>query len=207
MRRAHDPPRLRRRGLRLRRHPQQQAGRARGLRRQGQLAAGDEIELARLAPDFEHDRAERIAGQRVGGAPQGAVHIGGVHRHQQSGIEPEFGQPADRQRAGFERRKILPYPQQRPAGSHPPRQPRDKPCRRGTLPAGFREHLVHRPQRQTALQRRIRVAMPERHLAHRAGIAMRLDALDAPTQTRKRVRACAAHAPLLKMLGRHWSFR
>jgi hypothetical protein len=45
--------------------------------------------------------------------------------------------------------------------------------------------------------------MPERHLAHRAGLAMRLDAFDAPPQTRKRVRACAAHAPLLKVLGRH----
>jgi hypothetical protein len=34
---------------------------------------------------------------------------------------------------------------------------------------------------------------------------MRFDALDAPTQTRKRVRACAGHAPL-PGLGRHRLF-
>jgi hypothetical protein len=30
---------------------------------------------------------------------------------------------------------------------------------------------------------------------------MRFEALDAAAQTRKRVRACAAHAPLLKNIG------
>ena len=82
MRRAHDPSRLRGRGLRRRRHPQQQRGDAGGLRGQGQLAAGDEIELPRLAPDFQHDGAERIAGQRVGGGAQRGVDIGGAHGHQ-----------------------------------------------------------------------------------------------------------------------------
>jgi len=69
MRRAHDPSGLRRRGPRFRRHPQQQCGDAGGCRSQRELAAGDEIELARLPPDFQHDGAERIAGQRVGGGP------------------------------------------------------------------------------------------------------------------------------------------
>ena len=48
MRRAHDPSGLRGRRLRLRRQPQQQRGDAGGLRSQRELAAGDEIELARL---------------------------------------------------------------------------------------------------------------------------------------------------------------
>jgi hypothetical protein len=78
MRRAHDPSCLRRRGLWLRRHPQHQAGDARGLRRQRQLAAGDKIELSRFAPHFQNDDAQRIAGQRVGGGPQCGVHIGGA---------------------------------------------------------------------------------------------------------------------------------
>lgn len=69
MRRANDPSCLRRGGRRLSRHPQDQAGDARRLRSQRQLAAGDEIELTRLPPDFQHDDTNRIAGQRIGGRP------------------------------------------------------------------------------------------------------------------------------------------
>lgn len=165
MRRAHDPSRFRRRGLWLRRHPQQQAGHARGLRRQRQLAAGDEIELARLAPDFEHDDTQRVAGQRIGGRSQRGLHVGGAHGHEEARIETEFGQSAHRQRAGFNFGEILPDPHQRPPFRHPPREACDKTRRRRTLPAGLGEHLVHRPQGEAALQRRIRVRMPERHLA------------------------------------------
>ena len=38
-------------------------------------------------------------------------------------------------------------------------------------------------------------------------IAMRLDALDAAAQTRKRACACGAHAPLLQKFGRYRFFR
>jgi hypothetical protein len=41
--------------------------------------------------------------------------------------------------------------------------------------------------------------MTERHPVRGVRIVMRLDALDAAAQSRKRVRACAAHAPLLKI--------
>ena len=173
MRRAHDPSRLRRRRLWLRRHPQQQAAHPRGLCRQRQLAAGDEIELTRLAPDLQHDGAERIAGQRVGGRPQRSLHVGRAHRHEETRIETEFGQSAHRQRARFNFRKILPDPHQRPPCGHPPREPRDKTCRRSALPASFREHLVHRAQGETALQRRIRIGMSERDPARRIRIAVR----------------------------------
>ena len=87
MRRAHDPSCFRGRGPRLRGHPQQKRGDAGGLRGQRELAAGDEIELARLPPDFQHHGAERIAGQRVGGGPQRGVGVGRAHRHQQPRIE------------------------------------------------------------------------------------------------------------------------
>jgi hypothetical protein len=206
MRRAHDPSGFRRRGLRLRRHPQQQAGRAGGLRRQRQLAAGDKIELARFAPDLQHHGAERIAGQRVGGGPQRGLHIGGSHGHEAARIETELGQSAHRQRARFNFGKILPYPHQRPPCGHPPRKPRDKTRRRGALPATFREYLVHRAESETALQRRIRIGMPERDLAWRIRFALCLDALDAAAQNRKRVRASAAHASSLEDGGRHWRF-
>jgi hypothetical protein len=192
MRRAHDPSRLRRRGLRLRRHPQQQAGHAGGLRCQRQLAAGDEIELTRFTPDLQHHGAERIAGQRVGGSPQRGLHVGGAHRHEEARIETEFGQSAHRQRARFNFREILPDPQQRPPCGHPSREACDKTRCRGALPATFTKHLVHRAQGEAALQRRIRLGMPERDLARRIRIAVRLDALDAAAQTRKRVRSCGA---------------
>jgi hypothetical protein len=117
MRRAHDPSCLRRGGLWLRSHPQQQSGDAGHLRGQCQFAAGDEIELARLPPDFQHHAIKRIAGQRVRGGAQCRVDIGGAHSHQQAGIETEFGQSAHRHRARFNLGEILPYPNQRP----PPR--------------------------------------------------------------------------------------
>jgi hypothetical protein len=101
MRRAHDPSRLRRRGLWLRRHPQQQAGDARHLCRQRQAAAGDQIELSRFAPDLQHDDTKRIAGQRVGGRPQRGGDVRGAHRHHTAGIKTEFGEATHRQRAGF----------------------------------------------------------------------------------------------------------
>ena len=165
MRRAHDPSCLGSRRLGLRRHPQQQPGDTRGLRRQRQFAAGDEVELSRLAPDFRHHDTDRIAGQRVGGRPQRTVHIGGAHRHEEAWIETEFGQSAHRHRARFNLGEILPYPHQRPPGGRPTRKPRDKTRRRGALPARLRKHFVDRPQSETALQRRVDVRMPERHPA------------------------------------------
>ena len=198
MRRAHDPSRLRRRGLWLRRHPQQEAGDAGSLRRQRQLAAGDKIELPRLAPDLQHDDAQRIAGQRIGGGPQRGVDIRRAHRHHQTRIETEFGQSPHRQRARFNFSEILSHPQQRPPCRHPSRKARDKTRRRGTLPAGIGEHLVHRAQSEAALQRRIGVGMAKRHPVRPARLAVRFDALDAAAQGRKRARACAGHAPLLR---------
>ena len=100
-------------GAGCRRHPQQQRGDAGGLRCEREFSAGDEIELARLAPHFQHDSADRIAGERVGGGAQGGLGIGGAHGDDQPRIEAEFAKPAHRQRAGFEFGKILPHPDQR----------------------------------------------------------------------------------------------
>jgi hypothetical protein len=202
MRSPHDPSGLRRRRQRLRRHPQHQPGDTRGLRGQRQLAAGDEIELTRFAPDFQHDSANGIAGERVGSGPQRSVDVGCAYRHHEARIETEFDEAAHRQRAGFNFGKILPHPHQRPPRRHPPGKACDKPRRRGTLPACFREHLVHRAEGEAALQRRIGVGMSERHPARQVRIAGRFDTLDPPTQSRKRAGALA-HAPLLKVLGRH----
>jgi hypothetical protein len=193
MRRAHDPAGLRGRRLRLRRHAQHQAGDAGGLGCQRQLAARDEIELPRLAPDFQHHRADRIAGQRVGRGAQRRVDIGRAHRHQPARIEAEFGQPAHRQRAGFKLAKILPHPHQRTPRHQPPGKARDQPGGRPALPS-LGEHFMHRPGGETAAQTRIGAGMTERHLLQRMGIAIRFKALDAAAQTRKRVRACTAHA-------------
>jgi hypothetical protein len=148
--------------------------------------------LSRFAPDFQHDGAQRIAGERVGGGPQRGVHIGCAHRHQEARIETEFGQSAHRQRARFNLGEILTHPNQRPPCRHPSRKARDKTRRRGALTACIGEHLMHRTHGETALQRRIGVGMSERYPLRRIRIAMRLDALDAAAQSRKRVRAGGA---------------
>jgi hypothetical protein len=168
MRRAHDPSCFRRRGQRLGRHPQQQTGDAGRSRGQCQLAAGDKIELSRWPPDFQHDDAKRIAGERIGSRPQRGVHIRRTHRHQKSRIKAEFGQSAHRQRTRFNFSEILAYPHQRPPGrrpsreAHPPRETHNEPRRRRALPS-LGEHFVHRTHGEAALQRRIRVRMTKRH--------------------------------------------
>ena len=200
MRRAHDPSGLRGRGPRFRGHPQQKCGDAGGCRGQCKFTAGDEIELTRLPPDFQHDGAERIAGQRVGGGPQRGVGIGRAHGHEQPRIEAQFAKPAQRQRTRFNFRKILPHPDQRPARRHPSRQPCNEARGRRALMA-LGEHFMHRGERKPALQHSIRCRMAERDLVEVMRIAMRLQALDASAQSCKRACACGAHAPLLGNFG------
>jgi hypothetical protein len=165
MRRAHDPSGLGRRRLGFRRHPKHNAGDARGLGGQRQFATGDEIELSRLTPDFQHDDANCIAGQRVGSRPQRVVHIGGAHGHEKTWIETEFGQSVHRHRARFNLGEILPYPHQWPSTCRPARKGGDKTGRRSALPTGLRKHFVHGSQCETALQRRVGIRMPKRHLS------------------------------------------
>jgi hypothetical protein len=192
MRRTHDPPCLRGRGRRLRRHAQHQTSDARGLGCQRQLAAGDEIELSRLTPGFQHHGAHRIAGERVGGGPQHIVHIGRAHGHQPARIETEFGQSAHRQRPRFNFAEILTHPDQRTPRRHPSCEAYDEAGRGPALPS-LGEHLMHHAGGKPALQRRIGAGMTERHPVERVGLAGRLEALDAPSQIRKRVCACADH--------------
>ena len=149
--------------------------------------------MARFAPDFQHDSAKRIASERVGGRPQCGVHIGRAYGHEQAWIEAEFGQPAHRQRARFNFREILPHPHQGPACRHPSCETRDESRRRGAL-GSLGEYLVHRPDRQAALQRRIGIRMSERHPAPHIRLTGRFDAFDTAAQSRKRVRARAGHA-------------
>lgn len=200
MRRAHDPSGLRGRWPRLRGHPQQKRGDARGLRCQRELAAGDEIELARLPPDFQHHGAERIAGQRIGGGPQRGVGVGRAHGYQQPRIETQLAQPAQRQRTRFNFRKILPHPDQRPARRYPSREPGDEARGRRALMA-LGEHFMHGRDRKAAVQHGIRCRMAERDLVEVVRIAGRFDPLDTAAQSCKRVCACGAHAPLLGNFG------
>ena len=156
--------------------------------------------MPRLAPDFQHHGAKRIAGQRVGGGPQRGVDIHRAHRHEATRIEAEFGQPTHRDRARFNFGEILTDPKQRPPCRHPSREPCNESRRRGTLPA-FGEDLMHRGSGKTALQHHVCIRMAERHAIGRHTARMRLEAFDAPTQIRKRVRARAGHAPLPSNVG------
>jgi hypothetical protein len=196
MRRAHDPSGLGRRRLGLRRHPQHNAGDARGLRGQRQFAAGDEIELPCLAPDFQYDDANRIADQRVGSRPQCVVHIGCAHGHEKAWIETEFGQSAHRHRARFNLGEILPYPHQWPSACRPAREGGSETGRRSALPASVRKHFVHGSQCEAALQRRVGISMPKRNLSRGIRFPMRLDAPDPAAQNRQRARVL--HTPSSK---------
>ena len=155
------------------------------MRGQRHLAAGDKIELLRLAPDLHHDDANRIAGQRVGDRPQRMIDVGGAYTDEKTRIETQFGQPAHRQGARFNLGEILPDPDDGPPGGHATRKSRDKARRRDALPAGLRKHLMHHPQSETALQAGVGIRMPEHHLTRAIGLAM---GLDAGAQTCKRVR-------------------
>jgi hypothetical protein len=113
------------------------------LRGQRQFAAGCEVELSRLAPDFQHDGANRIAGQRVGGCAQRTLHVGCAYGHDKTRIKTKFGQPAHRYRARFNLGEILPYPHQWPAASGAAGKSGNKTGRRSALPASLRKYFVH----------------------------------------------------------------
>lgn len=193
MRGAQHPPRFRSRGQRLRRHPQQQAGDAGRLRGQRQFAARHQIELPGLAPELEHDGAERIAGERIGRGAQRALDVSRPHHHHAARIEAELGEPAHRQRAGLELRKILPHPQKRPLRRDAARKPGDKAGRNRAL-TPFAKHLVDRRACESAFQGVVHFAVTERNAVVMMPDFRRLDPLDLAAQGRKRAHACAAHA-------------
>jgi hypothetical protein len=122
--------------------------------------------LPGFAPDLQHHRAERIAGQCVGGGAQRGVDVGGAHRHHAARIEAEFGEASHRQRAGFDLGKILPDPHQGTPCRYASRKAGDESRRRGALPP-LGKHLVHSRQCEAALQHRIGLRMPERHARSR----------------------------------------
>jgi hypothetical protein len=190
---AHDPSCLRGRRNRRRRNPEQKTGDAGALGCERQLAACHQIKLVRLAPDFQHHGADRIAGERVGGGAKCILDIGDSHRHQEARIKPELGEPAHRQPPHLALGKILPHPDQRPARRHTSRQPCDKAGGRSALPAAFAKHLMQSAECEPALQYRIGLSMSEGCALRRRAAALRLDAFDTAAQTRKRAQACACH--------------
>jgi hypothetical protein len=135
------------------------------LRGQRQLAAGDKVERPRLAPNLQHDDANRIAGQRVGDRPQRLIRISGAYTDEKARIETQFSQPAHRDGACFNLGEILPDPNDGPPHGRATRKPRDKARRRDTLPAGIRKHLVHGPQSEPALQACIDIRMSKHYPA------------------------------------------
>lgn len=193
MRRTQHPSRLRGRGQRLRRHPQQEAGDAGGLRGQRQLAARHQIELARLTPELEHDSTERIAGERIGRGAQRALDVSRTHHHHAARIEAEFGEAAHRQRTGFKFRKILPHPQQRPLRRDAARKAGDE-TGRGRALTPLAKHLVDRRACEPAFQSAVDLTMAERNAVAMMHDFRRLDPFDLAAQGRKRAHACAAHA-------------
>jgi hypothetical protein len=149
--------------------------------------------MPRLAPDLEHHGAQRVAGERIGRRAQRTLHIGGAHRHHQARVKAEFRNPVHRQRARFALAKIHPDPQQRPLHQDPRGQAQDKAGGAGAVPAPFGEHLMHRTQGKTALQRAIGLVMAKRYAVDGISAVMRLETCKLPAQNRKRPHACARH--------------
>jgi len=177
MRRAHDPSGFRGRSLRFRCDPQHEAGDARGLRRQRQLAAGNEVELLRLAPNLHHDDTHRIADKRVRSRPQRMVHVASAYSDEKAGIEAELDEPVHRHHARFNLGEILPYPYDGPPARQPAGKGGHKTGRRRALPPRLRKHFVHGAQSEPALQGRIGLRMAEHRLAKRRGLAMDFEVL------------------------------
>ena len=151
------------------------------MRRERQFAAGDQVELSRLAPDLQHHSANRIAGQCVGDCAQRMVHVGGANADEKARIEAKFSEPAHRQGARLDFGEILPDPNHGPPHGHPACEAGDKACGGRTLPPGFRKHLMHRPQREPALQACVGLRMPEHDPSWRIPLAMNLKTMGLKT--------------------------
>ena len=147
------------------------------LRGQRQLAAGDEIELPRLAPDLQHDGAERVAGQRIGRRAQRALDIDARTVTTRRGSRPSSAKPCIDSAPDSSAQKSC-RTQSSGRRASPARVSPAKAGRGRAVPAAFGKHLMHRAAREPALQRRIGLAMPERHPVRRER-AMGLDAWNA----------------------------
>lgn len=128
-----------------------------------QAAAGDKIDILRIAPELEHDRAERPAGQSFQSRPQAAIRIGRAHDHNALRIETEIEQPRHRKLAERERREILANPENGTAAGNPYRQSGRKTRGRHALPFLRCEDFMQDAGFQPALQDGIRARMPERY--------------------------------------------
>ena len=161
--RTDNPARLGGGGLRRGSKPQHQGGDAALAGGERQLAARDEIERARLAPDLGNDRAERVAGKTVGGGTQYDFRRRRTHDYNLPRIETELRKTTHGQIAGLQRGKILPDPEHEAfALRDPPRQPQRKARGRCGLPTGSRKHLMHCAKRDAAFQRGIDACSPKR---------------------------------------------
>ena len=126
-----------------------------------QPPAGDQIEDFRFAPDLDRDRAERRTGECVTRRAQRVRRIAHAQQKKARRIEAEFEQARRGQFAMFERRKILPDPEQ----VFSPRQAKGE-CRGKAGPrrlvAGWSEDLMQGAALEPALEAKIGAVMAQR---------------------------------------------
>lgn len=121
-------------------------------RRQRQPTAGHEIEGFGHARNFDDNRAQRRAGERIAGRAQGTHGIGRAKYHEARRIDPQFEKAAGGQFTEFQRGIILADPDQGPALPDPGSQRRRQP-RSGPFGAGVRgEHLMQDAGKEPAVQ-------------------------------------------------------
>lgn len=186
-RRAHDPSRLCRRSDRRGGDAQQKSRDARRLRGHRQPAAGDEIEHFRLAPEFDHHRAQCIAGQCIGRDAQDRFDVSRAHCHDLTRVKAEFAPATHRQSAGFHFCKILPHPEQRSFRDDTLRQSGDETRRCGNVAAVSGINFMECAAQQPAPKRHIGTGMAERDSLRHADGLRRVEMGDVVAQTRERI--------------------
>lgn len=153
------------------RHPQQQGHDAGGLGRQGEAAAGGQVELARRAPGLDHDGPERRAARRLRPRSEHAFAITRPHQQHLRRIEPELGEARRMQGAGLGIEEILPCPEQRaPAGGFQ-RQGGSEAGGGGKIGRGGRIDLVQGGAGEAATEWLVKRGRSEGDACHRRKLA------------------------------------
>lgn len=151
------PAGLCRTGHGLHRDAQQQDGDTVRFRRQHQPSADGQVDSLRLAPEVDHDCADRPAVQRIIGGTQQRRGI--MRRHEQTvaRVQPDFTQAmrVDRPTAAANAQ-----PCERSA--NPPRAHGGKPGRAGSIIALRRNNFMQPGTGKTAAQHLVNLVMPQR---------------------------------------------
>ncbi len=129
---------------------------------QDQSSARRKIENPWRPRNFDDERAERCAGQRIGTRTQDGCRVWSAQQEKPVGIEPQFEEPGGRNFPMLQRGEIRPEPEDSSVPGRAGGQSCDKPGRYGLIARRGRKNLVQRPLENPPMQAGVRRAMPQR---------------------------------------------